>query len=123
MPGIRDDAQDAEGRAASAKLQRRLRHSQYCRAVPAGRELQRPAVDAAVFCQREEVLAAGQPGRTDGRRGVQQRLHRLQRAGLAVFHDAHARAVAAALAKLVTDPEDRPVKRPSSSPSSSSHLR
>lgn len=29
----------------------------------------------------------------------------------------------AASAKLVTDPEDRPVKRPSSSPSSSSHLR
>lgn len=54
VPGIRDDAQDAEGRAASAKLQRRLRHSQYCRAVPAGREL--------------------------------------QRAGLAVFHDAHARS-------------------------------
>mgnify|MGYP002322516260 CR=1 FL=1 len=64
------------------------------------------------FVSGKKVLAAGQPGRADGRRGVQQRLHRLQRAGQAVFHDAHARAVAAALAKLVTDPEDRPVKRP-----------
>ena len=117
VPGIRDDAQDAEGRAASAKLQRRLRHSQYCRAVPAGRELQPSFVSRKKFLQPVSRAALTDAGASSSAcTGCS--------APVWPFSMTHTRAqLRQHSPRSWLTQRIGPSNAPSSSPSSSSHLR